>query len=119
MAKTTTKFDRDLRELQKAQKAQQKRENTNWNAKYYRDKIMQSRATASFEQAHMSEAVIVSVPKREIKAAWKAAEKVRGNRKREMIPVPKYVMVGGIPHTMRDGKLVPLKAVGSTPAKRK
>jgi len=107
--KTLTKKERELRDLQAKQKAQAKRENTNWNAKFYREKSMQTAATASFEQSFLPPPVEVRITKKERNAALKQAAKVRGNKTAPTLgALPKYVMVNGIPHTVKEGRLVPM-----------
>lgn len=81
----------------------------NWQAKYYREKAAAFYQSASYSAP--SEPVVVEMKKREkkalVKAGLAAAAKVRHN------PVPvvakdpaRIVMVGGVPHILRNGKLV-------------
>lgn len=83
----------------------------NWNAKYYRDKAAAFYNSSSYSAP--SEPIVVEMGKREkkalVKAGIAAALKVRHNRPLEQkAAVNTIVMVGGIPHKMRDGKLVPM-----------
>jgi hypothetical protein len=86
-------------------------DSVNWNAKYYRDKAAAFYTSASYSAP--SEPVAISLNKREKKAQSKAgleaALKVRHNRAAVVPQPPKsIVMVAGVPHKLRDGKLVPM-----------
>lgn len=56
-------------------------------------------------------AMVSTMTKSEKEAAWAAAAKVRGNRIGSFPAAPKYVMVNGVPHVPKGGKLVPMKKV--------
>ena len=56
-------------------------------------------------------AIVTVMTQSEKDAAWAKAAKVRGNRGFVLPAAPKYVMVGGVPHISKDGKLVSLKKV--------
>lgn len=86
-------------------------ESVNWNAKYYREKAASFFNSASFCEA--SQPIAIEMGKREkkalVKAGLEAAMKVRHNRPLvQKAAVNSIVMVGGVPHKMRDGKLVPM-----------
>ena len=85
-------------------------ENVNWNAKYYRDKAAAFTNSASFCEA--SEPVAFEMPKSirkaEIKAGLTAAAKVRHNPVNKSTQLAPFVMINGVPHKRRDGKLVPM-----------
>jgi hypothetical protein len=81
----------------------------NWNAKYYREKAAMFYNSASYTPP--SEPVVIEMNKREkkalVKAGLTAAAKVRHNRPVDQrVITNRTVMVGGVPHKMRDGKLV-------------
>lgn len=84
------------------------RENINWQAKAYRDIQLNFINSASFEAP--SAPVVQTCTKSEKEAVLAAASKVRHNGRTSTYTPTKFVMVGGIPHKMVDGKLVPLKA---------
>ena len=83
---------------------------TNWNAKYYRDRAASFYNSSSYSAP--SEPIAISLNKREkkalVKAGLEAASKVRHNRPANPVVEKSFVLVGGIPHKMRDGKLVPM-----------
>ena len=85
-------------------------ENVNWNAKYYRDKAAAFTNSASFCEA--SEPVAFEMPKSirkaEIKAGLTAAAKVRHNPVNKSTQLAPFVMINGVPHKRKDGKLVPM-----------
>ena len=88
----------------------------NWNAKYYRERANKFYETASYSAP--SEPVVIEMGKRDkkalVKAGTAAALKVRHNRVLEVkeTVANRVVLVAGVPHKMKDGKLVPM-----TPAK--
>ena len=85
-------------------------ENVNWQAKYYRDKAAAFTNSASFCEA--SEPVAFEMPKSirkaEIKAGLTAAAKVRHNPVNKSTQLAPFVMINGVPHKRKDGKLVPM-----------
>jgi hypothetical protein len=86
-------------------------EGINWNAKYYREKAQLFTNSASYSAP--SEPVVFemskSVRKAEIKAGLTAAAKVRHNPvNKQLKQLAPFVMIGGVPHKRKDGKLVPM-----------
>ena len=78
---------------------------------YYRERARAFYNTASYSAP--SEPVVVSMNKRDKKAQTKAglvaATKVRHNKPAAVAQPPRsIVMVAGVPHKLRDGKLVPM-----------
>lgn len=88
----------------------EKRETINWQSHYYRQKSLEFNNSASFEAASTPESV--KTTKKEVKSVVNRIQKVRGNMPR--VPMnamqSKYVMIGGIPHKMVNGKMVALNA---------
>jgi hypothetical protein len=87
-----------------------KRDEINWNAKMYRDRELSFYASASFTEA--SKPVVTKMTKTAKKALIKQgvakAVKVRHFRPQLQVSQSSFVMVGGIPHKMKDGQLVPM-----------
>ncbi len=81
-------------------------ENVNWNAKYYREKNAAFYSTASYSGS--SRAKTKTITPIEITLGLKAASKVRHNPVKPQATISSIVMVAGVPHKMRDGKLVPM-----------
>lgn len=88
---------------------QEKREDINWQAHYYREKQLEFYNTASWEDLSDTVKEIEPVVA-EKQTAVQRALKVRHNIPRSSYKMTKYVMVGGVPHKMVDGKLVALTA---------
>ena len=86
----------------------EKRETMDWQSHYYRQKNLEFNNSASFEAATKPE--VVKVTKKEVNSVVNRIQKVRGNMPRVPMSVmqSKYVMVGGVPHKMVNGQLVPL-----------
>lgn len=88
----------------------EKREAIDWQSHYYRQKGLEFNNSASFEAASKPE--VVKVTKKEVNSVVNRIQKVRGNMPR--VPMDamqsKYVMIGGIPHKMVNGKMVALNA---------
>lgn len=84
-----------------------KRADMNWDAKYYRERANAIFTSASFEPS-TAPVVKSTGNKRAYATAVKAAAKVRHNGRQNNWTPGNYVMVGGIPHKMVDGNLVPL-----------
>ena len=84
----------------------EQQENANINANYYREKAQLFYNTSSFS-APTAPVGNTATPK-DITAVLKAAEKVRHNPKPKQAAISSIVMVAGVPHKMRDGKLVPM-----------
>lgn len=78
-------------------------DSVNWNAKYYREKAMKFINSASYSAP--STPVSASASPIEIAKVMVAAKKVRHNP-RPVPTSPRIVMIGGVPHVKRDGKLV-------------
>jgi len=85
-------------------------ENVNWQARYYRDKAAAFTNSASFCEASQPVAFEMpkSIRKAEIKAGLTAAAKVRHNPVNKPTQLAPFVMINGIPHKRKDGKLVPM-----------
>lgn len=87
-----------------------KRDEINWNAKMYRDREMSFYASASYDAP--SEPTVVKLTKKAKKALIKEgvakATKVRHFRPQLQVSQSSFVMVAGVPHKMKDGKLVPM-----------
>ncbi len=108
----TAKTTKTAKTVKTTKNAQEVRESINWNAKYYREKAMKFYESASYEAA--SKPVVMKTTKKEVKAVLSAASKVRHNKPSMPVVQPKkFVMVGGVPHKIKDGKLVPLTAVSA------
>lgn len=88
----------------------EKREETNWNAKVYRDREQSFYASASYEAP--SAAVVVPLKKKALKATIKAgleaAKKVRHNNTKKEITIAKFAIIDGVPHKRVNGQFVPL-----------
>ena len=88
----------------------EKRETMDWQSHYYRQKALEFNNSASFEAATPAE--VVKTTKKEVTSVVTRIAKVRGNMPR--VPMnamqSKYVMIGGIPHKMVNGKMVALNA---------
>lgn len=83
----------------------------NTNANYYREKARAFYNTASYSAPSAPQ--VVELSKREKKAQSKAglaaAAKVRHNKPASPVQPPRsIVMIAGVPHKLRDGKLVPM-----------
>ena len=97
---------------QSTKTAQELRDSINYNAQYYREKAAKFYQSASYQAA--SAPVIVKTTKKEIAAVLKAATKVRHNKPSMPVVQPKkYVMIAGVPHKIKDGKLVALTAASA------
>ena len=87
-----------------------KRDEINWNAKMYRDREMSFYASASYDAP--SEPTVVKLTKKAKKALIKEgvakATKVRHFRPQLQASQSTVIMIGGVPHKMRDGKIVPM-----------
>jgi hypothetical protein len=79
----------------------------NWDAKYYRDRTNAIFNSASYS-APSEPIVKTKGEKKAYKAAVNAAAKVRHNGRQNNWTPGNYIMVGGVPHKMVDGNLVPL-----------
>jgi hypothetical protein len=88
----------------------QKRETMDWQSHYYRQKALEFNNSASFEASPKAE--VVKTTKKEVSTVVSRISKVRGNNPRVPLNAmqSKYVMVGGVPHKMVNGKLVALTA---------
>lgn len=90
------------------------RESINWAAKAYRDREISFYASASYEAS--SAPVVTKMTKKAKKAliaqGVEKAKQVRHFRPQLQVSQSSFVMVGGVPHKMKDGVLVPM-----TPAK--
>jgi len=88
----------------------EKRETMNWQSHYYRQKALEFNNSASFEASPKAE--VVKTTKKEVSSVVSRISKVRGNNPRVPLNAmqSKYVMVGGVPHKMVNGKLVALTA---------
>ena len=78
-------------------------QSVNWNAKYYREKAEKFFTSASYSAP--SSPVSFSTSPIEIAKVMIAAKRVRHNPK-PTTTSPRIVMVGGVPHVKKDGKLV-------------
>lgn len=87
----------------------EQRETCNFQARYYRDKQLEFFNTASYEDHSSSVKELDSNPADRAAAIARAA-KVRHNTPRNTYVATKYVMVGGVPHKMVNGKLTALTA---------
>lgn len=86
-------------------------EGINWNAKYYREKANKFFESASYSAP--SKPLVIDMKKSEkkalIKAGLTAALSIRHNKPASVQKeVKSVVLVAGIPHKMKDGKLVPM-----------
>jgi len=88
----------------------EQRENTNWNAKVYRDRAQNFFNSASFEAS--SPAIKVPLTKTALKktiaAGLVAVAKVRHNNTKAPITIAKFAIIDGIPHKRVNGGFVPL-----------
>ncbi len=84
----------------------EKREDINWQSKYYRDKAQEFFASASYEAPSAPKEV--ECTKAQGLAVIAAAKKVRHNAPRNTYKAPKYVMISGVPHKVVNGELVAL-----------
>ena len=84
----------------------EQQENANLNANYYREKAQMFSNTASYSAPTVPTGN-TATPK-DITVVLKAASKVRHNPAPKQKTISSIVMVGGVPHKMRDGKLVPM-----------
>lgn len=87
----------------------EERETVNIQARYYRDKANELFNTASYEDLSASVKELEPV-KEERETAIQRALKVRHNAPRSTYKMTKYVMIGGVPHKMVNGKLTALTA---------
>jgi hypothetical protein len=83
----------------------------NWNAKYYREKAAKFFESASYSAP--SKPLVIDMKKREkktlVKTGLAAALTVRHNKAASVQKEAKsVVLIAGVPHKMRDGKLVPM-----------
>lgn len=87
-----------------------KRDEINWNAKMYRDRELSFYASASYQEA--SKPVVTKLTKTAKKALIKQgiekAVKVRHFRPQLQASQSSVIMIGGVPHKLRDGKIVPM-----------
>lgn len=81
-------------------------ESVNWNAKYYRDKNQAFYTSASYSRPTKPKGETISPV--EIATLIKKASKVRHNPAKPQASISSIVLVAGVPHKMRDGKLVPM-----------
>ena len=103
----TTKTVKAAKTVKSTKSTQVAQDSINWNAKYYRERAAKFFETASYSAS--SEPIVVKTTKKEIAAVLKAATKVRHNRpSKPQVQPSKYVMIGGIPHKLKDGKFVAL-----------
>ena len=88
----------------------EQRENTNWNAKVYRDRAQNFYNSASFSAPSAAVAVPLTKTalKKTIKAGLEAAKKVRHNNTKAPITIAKFAIIDGIPHKRVNGEFVPL-----------
>jgi UV DNA damage repair endonuclease len=88
----------------------EQRENTNWNAKLYRDRAQNFYNSASFSAPSPAVAVPLtkSALKKTIAAGLEAAKKVRHNNTKAPITIAKFAIIDGIPHKRVNGEFVPL-----------
>lgn len=87
----------------------EQRETCNIQARYYREKSLEFFHSASYED--LSDTVKELEPvKQDKETAIQRAAKVRHNMPRNTYVATKYVMVGGVPHKMVNGKLTALTA---------
>lgn len=84
----------------------EKREDINWQSKYYRDKQQEFFSSASYEAPSAPKEV--ECTKAQGLAVIEAAKKVRHNAPRNSYKATKYVMIGGVPHKLVNGDLVAL-----------
>ena len=87
----------------------EERETVNIQARYYRDKANEMFNTASWEDLSGTVKELEPVPA-EKETAIQRALKVRHNAPRSTYKMTKYVMIGGVPHKMVNGKLTALTA---------
>lgn len=87
----------------------EERETVNIQARYYRDKALEMFNTASYEDLSATVKELEPVPA-ERETAIQRALKVRHNAPRSTYKMTKYVMIGGVPHKMVNGKLTALTA---------
>ena len=87
-----------------------KRDEINWNAKMYRDRELSFYASASYQEP--SKPVVTKLTKAAKKALIKQgiekAVKVRHFRPQLQVSQSTVMMIGGVPHKLRDGKIVPM-----------
>lgn len=87
-----------------------KRDEINWNAKMYRDRELSFYASASYQEA--SKPVVTKMTKTAKKALIKQgiakAVKVRHFRPQLQVSQSTVIMISGVPHKLRDGKIVPM-----------
>lgn len=83
---------------------QEQRDNANVNANYYREKAQMFYNTASFSAP--TKPVGNTATPIATAVVLKAASKVRHNPTPKQATISSIVMVAGVPHKMRDGKLV-------------
>lgn len=87
-----------------------KRDEINWNAKMYRDRELSFYASASYQEA--SKPVVTKLTKTAKKALIKQgiakAVKVRHFRPQLQVSQSTVIMISGVPHKLRDGKIVPM-----------
>lgn len=87
-----------------------KRDEINWNAKMYRDRELSFYASASYQEA--SKPVVTKLTKTAKKALIKQgiakAVKVRHFRPQLQVSQSTVMMIGGVPHKLRDGKIIPM-----------
>jgi len=67
--------------------------------------------SSNYQMEASSAPKVSKITKAEYEAAMARAQKIRGNRQIITTPVPKYVMVDGVPHISKGGKLVSLKKI--------
>lgn len=87
----------------------EQRETTNLQSRYYREKQLEFYNTASYEDLSSTVKELEPVVAEKQTAIQRAA-KVRHNMPRNTYVATKYVMVGGVPHKMVNGKLTALTA---------
>ena len=108
----TTKTVKAAKTVKTTKSTQVAQDSINWNAKYYRERAARFYETASYSAS--SEPIVVKTTKKEIKQVLQAATKVRHNRPSTPVAQPKkFVVINGVPHKFKDGKLVALTAVSA------
>lgn len=102
----TAKSTKPAKTVKVKKTAQEVRDSINWNAKYYRDKEKLFFESASYSEP--SKPIVTKPTKKEVKAVLVAAAKVRHNKPAGALPLSQrdHVMINGIPHKLKDGKLV-------------
>lgn len=87
-----------------------KRDSTDWQSHYYRQKSMEFFNTASFETS--TKAVVATESKTAATPVLQRISKVRANHPRVPLNAmqSKYVTIGGVPHKMVNGQLIALTA---------